>query len=161
MFRTSLLLAILTVAVLRANAGPEDLFLQLVAQVESGDDANAIGDRGKSHGIMQMQRQSWEDVNNYRKSVGLRTYDFKSFRLSERVNSEFGRQFIMVVQKARLRTALGRSPTFLELYAAHNLGFSGFKKRGFNLKNLPPQTRRNCSRIERGLQGEGYNLAVN
>jgi hypothetical protein len=45
----------------------------------------------------------------------------------------------------RLLKAMGRNPSLGEIYAAYNLGITGFARRGYRLSDCPESTRRNAA----------------
>ncbi len=52
----------------------------------------------------------------------------------------------------KFKDAQGRTPNDLEIYAMYNMGWTGFRKYGYNIQALPPEIRNRCMRF--------YNLVM-
>lgn len=121
-------------------------FLDAMEQVESGRDAGAVGDNGRARGSFQFWASAWSQVNTLRKQQGLAVLDYY---LS--TNRAIARSFAVTYLRwleSSLAVTLRRSPTIHELYAAWNLGPSGFRARGFSLARCPRRTRSAAQRVE-------------
>jgi hypothetical protein len=105
-----------------------------LAIVESGNNPAAIGDQGKATGAWQM----WESAR----------IDAKRYRPSAKTDIELAGAYLDLLE-SRLITTLKRPPSLQELYAAYNLGFTGFRRRGFNLDKCPALTQRAAAKYER------------
>lgn len=151
----------------RANLKqPEKIFterwLDALEEVESGKDARAVGDQGRSLGSFQFKRMAWEQVNRLRRSkvqvassrlerqnlqpstLNLQPYSSATNRIIAR---EYARQYLGWLH-SYLTRALHRSPTYPELYAVWNLGPAGFRARGFDLRRCPEHVRRAARRFQ-------------
>jgi hypothetical protein len=117
-------------------------FLDALATVESNNNPNAIGDNGKSLGAYQIQLAVWQDVNKSRGvgaklpfGTGSHGIHARDFAFSHLTNLH-----------ARL-VKVGITPTCANMYAAWNLGFTGFKRRGFEISRCPATTQRAAVKI--------------
>jgi hypothetical protein len=127
-------LAILFLATsLTASPSTERMIIAL-AIVESGNNPAAIGDQGKATGAWQM----WESAR----------IDARRYRPSAKTDIELAGAYLDLLE-SRLITTLKRPPSLQELYAAYNLGFTGFRRRGFNLDKCPAITQRAAAKYER------------
>lgn len=91
-----------------------DRLLDAIAQVESGNDSDAIGDRGRAIGMYQIHRRYWRD--------GVRILRVK-WDYSLAFKAEKSRQ---VVKAYLLHYGKGRS--LLDIARIHNGGPNGYKK---------------------------------
>lgn len=119
------------------NASP---LLDALAQVESGGRPSAIGDGGKARGAFQIWAGAWEDVSRERAKSGKPVYAY-----SEAVDMgkarEYARDYIRILTSS-YTAATRREPTLEQIYALWNLGFDGFRRRGFLLERTPKITQR-------------------
>lgn len=121
-------------------------FLDAMEQVESGRDAGAVGDNGRARGSFQFWASAWEQVNTLRNNQGLARMNYYLC-----TNRAIARSFAVTYLRwleSSLAATLRRSPTCHELYAAWNLGPSGFRARGFSLARCPRRTRSAAQRVE-------------
>ena len=51
----------------------------------------------------------------------------------------------LTLNAARFTKATGRKPTLVDLYAIHNLGFNGYRQRGFDIGRCPGITKRKAA----------------
>lgn len=117
-------------------------FLDALAIVESNNNPKAIGDNGRSHGAYQIQRTVWCDVNKSR-DVTMRL----SFGES---HGRYARDFAfshLTNLNSHLVAATGTNPTPAQLYAAWNLGLTGFRRRDFLLSRCPIKTQRAAAKL--------------
>lgn len=126
-----------------AHAATWDQFLDALATVESNNNPEAIGDNGRSRGAYQIQLAVWQDVNKSRAmnaklpfGTGSKSVQARDFAFSHLTNLQ-----------SRLATATGHNPTASDLYAAWNLGFKGFQRRGFLLSRCPITTQRAAAKL--------------
>lgn len=122
-------------------------FIDRLSWIESRSEDSAIGDGGKSRGRFQISEAAWADVNSLRRAQQLPEFDWLPFAHDEGTAREYALQFLGTLNR-RLFTALGRSPTEFELIAAYQLGFDGFRRRGFNLARVPASTRVAIERLK-------------
>lgn len=123
-----------------------DRLLDAIAQIESSGRANAIGDGGKARGMFQLHRAAWEDARMAQPSLAV----YESGSLNP-VQARLAARTYLEILAARLQRATGNTPTAGQIYASFNLGFAGFKKRGFNLDNCPQVTIKAINKLERIL----------
>ena len=121
--------------------------VEAVIQVESSGNPNAIGRLGE-RGLLQFFPAAWADTTVWRARHGLPTYGYGTWSTDTGVGREYATSWLTYLED-RLTTALGRKPTIGEVYAAHQLGFAGFKSKGFDLRRCPAITRIVVARINR------------
>jgi len=124
------------------GAVPEK-WIDLVGWVESRNDPKAVGDGSRARGEMQFWRATWDDCTRQRKAKGLPTWGF-SYAHDRAVARLYARSWLDYIEE-RLARAMGRNPSLGEIYAAYNLGLSGFARRGYRLSDCPASTRRNAA----------------
>ena len=104
------------------NLPPELMYK--IAGSESGGKANAANPNSSAKGVFQFIDSTW-------KSMGGKPGE----QFDPEQNTELGAKYIR--QNAEgLKDALGRNPTYGEIYAAHHFGLKGAK----DLMNLDPRT---------------------
>jgi hypothetical protein len=128
-------------------SGASDAFLDRLALVESGGNARAVGDNGRSLGAYQMTAAAWRDVSRARAGRGAVVWPH-SAAFTPAVAREYAREYLRI-SEARFLAATGRTPTPGQLYAAWNLGHAGFRRRAFDLRRCPAATRRAAEMISR------------
>jgi hypothetical protein len=121
--------------------------VEAVIFVESSGNPKAIGRLGE-RGLAQFFPAAWADTTAYRARHGLPTYGYSTWATDEGVGREYATSWLTLLEE-RLTTALGRQPTLGEVYAAHQLGFAGFKAKGFDLRKCPTITRVVVARLNR------------
>lgn len=122
-------------------------FLDAMEQVESGMDARAVGDQGRSRGSFQFKAVAWSQVNSLRAARGLAGVDYLRGCTSRVTARLYAVEYLRWLE-SNLAAALRRSPSRPELYAAWNLGPSGFRARGFLLAKCPARVRDAGQRVE-------------
>lgn len=120
-------------------------FLSKVEALESGGRADAVGDRGKSIGSMQIQFATWLDVSEFRASKGLKTYSYK-MATNREIARVYAADYFKILE-LQLVAATGRKPSKHLLYACYALGFKGLQRRDFSISKLPPSTRKALARL--------------
>lgn len=121
-------------------------FLDAMEQVESGMDARAVGDQGRSRGSFQFHAAGWRMVNNWRARALKPEVPFSTGAHCRSTARQFAAEYLRWLE-SHLAAALRRSPSRLELYAAWNLGPTGFRARGFLLGRCPAGTRDAAGRV--------------
>lgn len=131
---------------------PTATFLDALGQVESNNNPKAIGDGNKARGTFQFWKIAWADANEYRRERGLKIFSYE-YANDPHVSRLYAANF---ADQQRLRFIKGakREPSAGELYALFNLGYQGFKRRGFDLTRCPKVTRRAAAKLQR-LMREG------
>ena len=120
-------------------------FLDTLEQVESGGRANAIGDGGRARGSFQFWAVAWKEANRLRASAGMERIPYS--KAMDRAAARQQASIYVQHLRGRLARALGRPATAPEVWAAWNLGYDGFKRRGFKLEACPAVTRREARRF--------------
>ena len=115
-----------------------------IIRVESSGNPRAIGRLGE-RGLCQFFPAAWADTSRYRRAHGLPTYPY-TLALDPIAGHEYATSWL-TYNEERLTKALGRRPTIGEVYAAHQLGFSGFASKGFDLRRCPTITRVVAARL--------------
>lgn len=121
-------------------------FLDRLATVESSGNPRAIGDGGRAVGLYQFHRSAWEDTSRLRRASGQPQYPYKDAHDPAKARA-YAQTFCDSLE-TRLQARLGRSPTDGEVYAAWNLGFVGFSRRGFDLSRCPEVTQKAARKFE-------------
>jgi hypothetical protein len=121
--------------------------VEAIIFVESSGNPKAIGRLGE-RGLAQFFPAAWADTTAYRARHGLPTYGYGTWSTDEGVGREYATSWLTLLEE-RLTKALGRKPTIGEVYAAHQLGFTGFKSKGFDLRKCPAITRIVVARLNR------------
>lgn len=124
-------------------------FLDALEDVESGRDARAVGDHGRSLGSFQFKAVAWAQVNTLRDAQGLGRHSYR-FGAHNRVTARIYARMYLGWLESYLTRALHRSPSHQELYAVWNLGPAGFRARGFDLRKCPPHVRKAADRLSDG-----------
>jgi hypothetical protein len=121
----------------KAHETPGGELLNRIAQIESRGISSTIGRRGE-RGAFQIDLAAWTDISSVRRHQGLTVFDWSA------AHTPAGRAYASTylgMLRIDLTRALRRVPTDGELYAAYNLGFAGFARRGFVLARCPARTR--------------------
>ena len=121
--------------------------VEAIIEVESSNRPNVTGDGGLARGCAQFHYAAWLDVTSWRKARGLPTHSF-----SKAYDPLIARAYLhswLTLNSHRFEDATGRKPTWADLYAIHNLGFSGFRKRMFDIVNCPSITQRKAKLISK------------
>lgn len=136
-------LLLLTALPLGAQVTPS--LIDAIIQIESSGRASAQGDSGLAIGLAQFHRGAWQDTTAYRRSKGLTIHPYTSASLPGPSRAYL--HSWLTLNADRFLKATGRVATPGDLYAIHNLGFSGFQKRGFDILRCPSITRRKAQII--------------
>jgi hypothetical protein len=118
-----------------------------VIRIESAGKPTAIGDNGAARGLGQFHWAAWQDCSQVRAARGLPTYPY-----SQAFDPIAARAYLttwLAYLGDRFARATGRRPTTADLYAMHNLGFSGYAKRGFDISRCPGITIRKTASLTR------------
>ena len=114
-----------------------DKLVWSVAMVETGNDHQAVGDKGKAYGAWQLHEAAFVDGNAQLKKEGRATYpyaDIISPKVSYAVASAYLRLCIL-----RLKSAGIKDPSPEQIYLCFSMGFKGYKDAGFKSLNCPPK----------------------
>lgn len=115
-----------------------------IIRVESAGNPQAVGRLGE-RGLCQFFPAAWADTSRWRRAHGLPVYPY-SLAHDLEAGYTYATSWLSL-NEDRLRAALGRSPTIGELYAVHQLGFTGFRAKGFDLSRCPTITRVVAARL--------------
>lgn len=121
--------------------------VEAIIEVESSNKPKATGDSGKARGCAQFHYSAWLDVTSWRKANGLSTHPF-----SKAYDPLIARAYLhswLTLNAHRFEDHTGRKATWSDLYAIHNLGFEGFRKRKFDIVNCPSITQRKAKLISK------------
>ena len=130
------LLLTLTAGLLASEAVPE-AFLQAVEQVESSGRGALTpdGDGGLARGPLQWHSVAWKDCSAIRRKAGLAVYPYADARNPARAR-DYARTWLTAL-KIRLAEQIGRQPFPGEIWLAWNLGWTGFRRYGFQWAEVP------------------------
>jgi hypothetical protein len=113
-----------------ADAFDDVAIASAIAQVETGEDYTAIGDRGKAVGAYQMHRSAWIDGCTQLMREGKPAYSYNDWKNPETQDT---------VALALLRSLRGRlaskgikDPTPEQLALCWNMGFTAASRIGFD-----------------------------
>ena len=101
--------------------------LTALRMIESGDNHKAVGARGERTAY-QIMPSTWKQ------------YADKGMRMSTQRHADEVASRILCAQREAFFTVARRQPVRAEVYAMWNLGFAGFKRRGFDLARCPRVT---------------------
>lgn len=133
-------LAFLIASAAAALGAVPEQWVTAVSWVESSNNPAATGDGTRARGLVQFWRATWDDCSRVRMAKGLPTWPY-SLAYDPTIGRAYAKSWLDHLD-ARLAAALGRKPTIGEVYAAHNLGLSGFTQRGYSLARCPSITQR-------------------
>ena len=142
MTRTILLLVSAT---LGAHPSVTPGLISQVIQIESSGRASVLGDNGAARGLAQFHQAAWLDCSAWRAARGLPVFSYASATHPERARAYL--HSWLTLNAERFQRTTGRSPTGADLYAIHNLGFSGYAQREFDLSRCPAITRRKAAQM--------------
>ena len=124
-----LLLSLVSFIPAFTQAAEETRLLAAIAQVETGNNPAAVGDRGQSLGRFQMGPTAWADANDWLARRGRRPVPRSSWRNPDA--QDIAAKAFLGVCRDRF-AALGiTDPSPAQLATVWNLGFSAARSRGF------------------------------
>lgn len=130
------LLLTLTAGLLASEAVPDALLLAVEQVESSGRGASTpAGDGGKAIGPLQFHRSAWTDVSAVRRQAGLKVWPY-SFAADPMRARAYALTWLTVL-KIRLAKEIGRPPLAGEIWLAWNLGWTGFRRYGFQWARVP------------------------
>ena len=124
--------------------------IHAVAMVESNNNHRAVGDQGKANGAFQMWKPAWQDCSKWLKRNGFKTTSYEKGVNDPTISHQYCKVYLSILN-SQLRRSIGREPSAAELYAAYNLGYTGFKRRGFDISKTPSITQRAAAKLNRFL----------
>ena len=127
--------------------------INAVAMVESNNNHRAVGDQGKANGAFQMWKPAWQDCSKWLKRNGFKTTPYEKGVNDPTISHQYCKVYLSILN-SQLRRSIGREPSAAELYAAYNLGFTGFKRRGFDISKTPSITQRAAVKLNRFLEAK-------
>lgn len=125
---------------------PSEQFLEAVCAVESGGGQFTVGDNGRSLGEFQISHAAWQDVNEWRRSKGLKIYSYR-YAYNPQVNRTYAANYLTILH-SELSRRLRRTPSHSELYAAYNMGLAKFANVDFQLHRVNRVTKSKCEHID-------------
>ncbi len=125
---------------------PDARLLDAVCQVESNHGKYTYGDKGRSLGHFQMQKEAWSDVSEWRKKRSLPTYDYRRHVFNPQISRGYAAHYLTILHD-RLLQQYKREPTAGELYAAYNLGMAAFRKCNYSLAQVNRKTETRCKLV--------------
>lgn len=141
------LLLLLSAASLSATVSPA--WRDAIIRVESSGNPAAVGRLGE-RGLCQFFPAAWADTSRWRKAHGLPIYSYDLAHDPE-AGLAYASSWLSMLED-RLTATLHRRPTIGELYAAHQLGFSGFRSKGFDLSRCPTITKVVAARLAKATR---------
>lgn len=122
---------LMTIAGAVADPVP-DKWVDAVQQIETGGESNpdaATSDGGLAAGRFQFHKTAWMDCTKALKAAGLPTFPYAKAR-DPQVARMYA-TFWLTTLRDRLAKDIGRNPFLGEIWLAYNLGYTGFKRLGF------------------------------
>ena len=116
----------------------------------SGIDHNAIGDNGKARGAWQMHFAAWWEASSWLKARGYKTAPWETGAHDPTLAHLHAKVYMSITHR-RLAKRMGREPSASELYAAWNLGVTGFALREFEIPACPTATINGVKRLKNHL----------
>lgn len=101
--------------------------LTALRMIESGDNPKAVGKAGERTAY-QILPSTWKQ------------YADKGMRMSIKAHADIVASRILTHQRTQFLGIARRLPQRAEVYAMWNLGFNGFKRRGFDIARCPRVT---------------------
>jgi hypothetical protein len=142
-----------SVAILHAEQWtPPKALLDTIRRVESADGRFTVGDEGRSLGDYQFSEAAWLDVNTWRQARGRTVYSYNPHVWNTRISRIYAAEYLCIL-RSRLETRLKRTPTWAEIYAAYNMGFSSFGRCQYRLARSNPTTARKCLTVQAAVGG--------
>lgn len=142
---SSVLLLLLLSQPVNADQTKMPTLLNLVAGIESSNNAQAVGDNGLARGEFQFHKAAWEQVSEQRRKAGKKAYPY-AYAHDRFVARQYADHYLTWIATS-LQSKLGRKPLAWEIYAAFNRGVGGFQSLGFRFDRLPKHTQRSCRTI--------------
>ena len=122
------------------------ILMNSVAQIESGMNFKAVGDRGNAKGAWQMHISAWICANQWRKKNGLPTIKREDWQNAEN-QKQMGFAYLMWCKEKLIEGGL-KNPSWQEIYVAFGWGYSNFKDVGFDMSKVPQAKRDAAERVD-------------
>lgn len=132
-----------------ASATVSPAWRDAIISAESAGNPAAIGRLGE-RGLCQFFPAAWADTSRWRRAHGLPVYAYGLAHDPE-AGLAYATSWLSMLED-RLTATLHRRPTIGELYAAHQLGFSGFRSKGFDLSRCPTITKVVAARLAKATR---------
>lgn len=141
-----LLIAVLVLffSILPASAGTK--LLDAIAQVESSNRPNAVGDHGHARGAWQMHAAAWDDVSAYRMAHGRPIRPYSSVR-NAAIARSYARDYLIILQSRLARRGINPESA-ASVYLCWNLGFDGAEAIKFDVSKAPLVTQNAIIKLE-------------
>ena len=157
MIETNLLVALF---MLTQSFGPSSLkpgfspsvvtpqFLNAVAQVESHNKTNCVGDKGRSRGAYQMKVGAWRTVNALieARDFGLKKAPYKSGSFDATISRNYSYVYCRFIENS-IYHCTHQPPTAEEVYAGYVLGITRFRQSGFKLNCFTKAVQNKCKKV--------------
>ena len=111
-----------------------DQWVWALGEIETGN-RSVTGDRSKAAGPHQFHSAAWRQVSEERKRNHQHIFPYKLAYDAE-VSAWYAKTWMLMLA-TRLAKDTGRWPRPAEVFLAHNLGYEGFRKIGFQVGNAP------------------------
>ena len=125
--------------------------IHAVGMVESNMNHRAVGDQGKANGFFQMHLPAWSDCSRWLKKNGFKPTSYEKGVNDPNISHQYCKIYLSLLN-AQLKRSLGREPSAAEVYASFNLGYTGFKRRGFQLDKTPEITQNAIVKLHKHLK---------
>lgn len=118
----------------------KEKFIDGIIEVENTPrDPNAINRSGKvpSYGMMQINKQTWEEIDDWRKLKGQKVYPFKTSWMNPDKNIEYGTQYLFEVIPEKELIPYNKSISLENIIGSYNAGPKAFRKGDHDVKKFP------------------------
>lgn len=116
-------------------------FINAIIQVENKQkDPKAVYEqpgRPASYGMMQINKQTWEEISNWRKSKGQEVYPFETSWMDKTKNIEYGTQYLLDVIPNKELIPFNKLVSIKNIIGSYNAGPSAFRKGNYEAENFP------------------------
>ena len=124
-------------------------FVNAVAHAETGNNHRAVGAKGE-RGAWQFREATWEEISRRRRAVFTEFWSFR-YGAHQPVHARiYASQWLSLLAR-ELHCRMGRPPTCADIYAAYNMGLTGYARCGYNPARTPKVTQQGIQRLEEYL----------
>jgi muramidase (phage lysozyme) len=140
-----LTMVVLLISTDQAQAFTDAKFLHAIAQVESGEDRNAVGLGGKARGQYQLVRDAWIDGAKELMILNMPTFSFDEWRSP--VAQDAVAYGLLQAIKGRMKAKGITDPSPAQLALCWRIGFTGASALKFNPNYARASVKDYCERV--------------
>lgn len=127
---TAICPCLLTASLAMGDGLDDTKFLHAIAMVETGCDYGKIGDKGRSFGAFQMQKEAIKDANDHRVAIGKPRIAVREMMAAPYLQVTLASTYLTIL-RAKFLTAGVKNPTPAQLAVSWNKGFEAARSTGF------------------------------